>query len=93
MQAAEPELKNYQLGKIETGPFYAVTYGLGSYSTCGGMLVDQYNRVCRSGEPIPNLYAVGANASFNYSTGGMGIGWGCWGAINAMNHAYSLGIF
>ncbi len=93
IQAAEPDLKNPELGRIETAPFYAVTYGVGSYSTCGGMKVDKYNRVCRNGEPIENLYAVGANAAFNYGTGGMGVGWGCWCAINAMNHAYDLGIY
>lgn len=90
---AEPDLKNPMLGRVEKAPFYAVTYGLGSYSTCGGLKVDNCNRVTRSGEPISNLYAVGANAAFNYSTGGMGVAWGCWGAINAMNDIYGLGLF
>ncbi len=89
----EPTLKNPMLGRVEQGPFYAMTYGVGSYSTNGGMRVNKHNQVTRDGEPIPGLYAVGVNAAMNYFTGGMAIGWGFWGAVNALNHAYNLDLF
>lgn len=93
IKEAEPELKNPMLGKVEKAPFYVMTYGVGSYSTNGGMKVNKYNQVTRDGEPIPGLYACGVNAAMNYFTGGMAIGWGMWGAVNALNHAYDLKLF
>lgn len=90
---AEPGLKNPMLGRVEKAPFYVLTYGVGSYSTNGGMRVNKHNQVTRAGEPIPGLYAVGVNAAMNYFTGGMAIGWGFWGAVNALNHAYNLDLF
>lgn len=93
IKEAEPDLKNPMLGRVEKAPFYAMTYGVGSYSTNGGMRVNVNNQVTRDGEPIPGLYAVGVNAAMNYFTGGMAIGWGVWGAVNTLNHAYNLDLF
>ena len=67
------------LGRIETGPFYAVNVYPGDVGTYGGVVTDQYARVLRDdGAPIPGLYATGiCAASMNgafYPGAGLSIG-------------------
>lgn len=51
---------NPGLGKIEKGPFYAVTIWPLDVGTSGGMVTDEYGRVLKAdGSPIPGLYASG----------------------------------
>jgi 3-oxosteroid 1-dehydrogenase len=51
---------NPSLGKIERGPFYAVTIWPMDVGTSGGVVTDEYARVLRQdGSPITGLYATG----------------------------------
>ena len=51
---------NPALGRIDTGPFYAVDVVPGDVSTYGGAVTDAYGRVERAdGSVIPGLYACG----------------------------------
>ena len=56
---------NPALGRIDTGPFYAVDIVPGDVSTYGGAVTDVNSRVVRAdGSPIDGLYATGvASAS------------------------------
>jgi 3-oxosteroid 1-dehydrogenase len=55
---------NKALGKIETGPFYAVNVVPGDVSTSGGALTDAHGRVVRAdGTPIEGLYATGVSTA------------------------------
>lgn len=48
------------LGRIDTGPFYAVEIESGTLGTSGGPRTDTTGRVLdHAGEPIPGLYAAG----------------------------------
>jgi hypothetical protein len=62
------------LGKIETGPFYAVQLVAGGPNTKGGLLANEDRAVLTwEGKPIPHLYAVGEIDSvqkFVYQGGG-----------------------
>ena len=62
------------LGKVETGPFYAMPLVAGGPNTKGGLLADAERRVLTwEGKPIPHLYCVGEIASvlkFVYQGGG-----------------------
>jgi 3-oxosteroid 1-dehydrogenase len=52
------------LGKIETGPFYAVDIVPGDVSTYGGVVTDVNSRVLKgNGEPITGLYATGVSTA------------------------------
>ena len=51
---------NPSLGKIERGPFYAVTIWPMDVGTSGGVVTDEHARVLRvDGSPIAGLYATG----------------------------------
>jgi 3-oxosteroid 1-dehydrogenase len=51
---------NPSLGKIEKGPFYAVTIWPLDVGTSGGLVTDEYARVLKpDGSAIPGLYATG----------------------------------
>jgi len=48
------------LGRIQTGPFYALRVYPGDLGTKGGLVVDTHGRVLAGdGAPIPGLYAAG----------------------------------
>src|SRR5579859_6813316 len=57
----DPTVKpNPSLGKIEKGPFYAVTIWPMDVGTSGGLVTDENARVLRTdGSVIPGLYATG----------------------------------
>jgi 3-oxosteroid 1-dehydrogenase len=55
---------NPALGRIDTGPFYAVDVVPGDVSTYGGAVTDAYGRVERAdGSVIPGLYACGVSTA------------------------------
>ena len=60
----DPTSSHPSLGKVCTGPFYAMPVIPGCLGTKGGPLTDQDGRVLSKGAPVPNLYAVG-NAAAN----------------------------
>jgi len=52
------------LGKVETGPFYAIQIFAADIGTKGGLLTDENAQVVNTEDkPIPGLYAVGNSAS------------------------------
>ncbi|MCZ6808068.1 MAG: FAD-dependent oxidoreductase [Deltaproteobacteria bacterium] len=57
----DPRVKpNCSLGRIETGPFYAVRIYPGDLGTKGGMITDDHSRVLKEdGQAVPGLYAAG----------------------------------
>ncbi len=58
------EGRDRSLGKIETGPFYAVDIVPGDVSTYGGVVTDVNARVLKSdGSVIEGLYATGVSAA------------------------------
>lgn len=96
MDPQRDDLPNKYLAKIETPPFYAAKIGLGSFSTSGGLAVNEHAQVLRNGEPIPGLYAAGCTAAAlvsGYPGGGFSIGSGCYRGMKAANHALGLGLF
>ncbi|UVO54280.1 FAD-dependent oxidoreductase [Sphingomonas sp. SUN039] len=55
---------NPALGRIDTGPFYAVEVVPGDVSTYGGAVTDAHGRVVRAdGTPIEGLYACGVSTA------------------------------
>ena len=55
---------NPALGRIDTGPYYAVEVVPGDVSTYGGAVTDLHGRVLRpDGEPIEGLYACGVSTA------------------------------
>lgn len=89
------DLANPFLGKVEKAPFYAAKIGMGSFSTTGGLVVNEYAQVMKEGEPIPGLYAAGCTA-VNYSGymgAGVSVGSGLYRSIRAVDHAMNLGVF
>lgn len=55
---------SHTLGKIETGPFYALKIYPGDVSTYGGLVTDKYARVLKEdGTVIPGLYATGTSTA------------------------------
>ena len=70
---------NPSLGTIETGPFYALTLYSGNGITMYGLQTNEDAQVLNaSGEPVPGLYAVGADANHflrgHYPSGGLTLG-------------------
>jgi 3-oxosteroid 1-dehydrogenase len=56
--------RDRSLGKIETGPFYAVDCVPGDVSTYGGVVTDVNSRVLKGdGSPIEGLYATGVSTA------------------------------
>lgn len=52
---------------VENGPFYAVKYIARNLGTLGGATIDEkMHALAPSGEPVPNLYVAGADASGMY---------------------------
>ncbi|WP_125707426.1 FAD-dependent oxidoreductase [Lacticaseibacillus porcinae] len=52
------------LTPVKTGPFYAVTLGVGMACALGGLRIDTDNAVLNpQGYPIPGLYAIGNDAA------------------------------
>ncbi|WP_439134199.1 FAD-dependent oxidoreductase [Pseudomaricurvus sp.] len=82
------------LGKIEQGPFYALSVFPGDVSTYGGVVTDENSRVLRKdGSVIEGLYATGVSTASvmgrTYPGAGASIGPACtWGYI-AAHHAAS----
>ena len=74
------------LGRIDTGPFYAVPINAGDLGTKGGLKADARARVVGGdGQPIPGLYAAGNNAGSPFGNRYPGAG----GTIGpAMTFAY-----
>ncbi|BAN76888.1 FAD-binding protein [Adlercreutzia equolifaciens] len=86
---------NQYLGTLSKPPFYAAKYGAGSWSTAGGLMVDEHARVLGEEGPIVGLYASGCNAaSFvsGYPGPGIAVFSGVYRALRAVNHALDLGI-
>lgn len=55
---------NKALGRIDRAPFYAVDVVPGDVGTYGGVIIDRYGRVLRSGgEVIEGLYAAGVSTA------------------------------
>jgi len=55
---------SHTLGKIETGPFYALKIYPGDVSTYGGLVTDEFARVLRNdGSVIDGLYATGTSTA------------------------------
>jgi len=70
---------NPSLAPIEKSPFYAVTLYSGNGITMYGLTTDKDGRVLKeSGEPVPGLYAVGADSNHflrgRYPSGGLTLG-------------------
>lgn len=58
------EGKDKSLGRIDTGPYYAVDVVPGDVSTYGGVVTDVHARVVRAdGSPIEGLYATGVSTA------------------------------
>jgi 3-oxosteroid 1-dehydrogenase len=87
---------NPALGKIERGPFYAVSVVPGDVSTYGGAVTDVYGRVVREdGSPIEGLYATGVSTASVmgnvYPGAGASIGPSLTFGYIAARHAAGLG--
>lgn len=70
---------NSALGPLSRGPYYALRLVTGSLGTFAGLKTDAHARVLdREGEPIPGLFAVGADMSSimqgEYPSGGVTLG-------------------
>ncbi|KAK4897774.1 hypothetical protein LTR27_004546 [Elasticomyces elasticus] len=76
----DPENKpNPSLAPIEKGPFYAVTLYSGNGITMYGLSTNEDGQVLtQSSEPVPGLYAVGADSNHflrgKYPSGGLTLG-------------------
>lgn len=84
------------LGKIETGPFYAVPVSPGDVSTYGGVVTDVHGRVVKAdGNPIEGLYATGVSTASvmggAYPGAGASIGPSLTFGYVAAKHAAGLG--
>ena len=87
---------NPALGRIDTGPFYAVEVVPGDVSTYGGAVTDVHGRVVRGdGEPIEGLYACGVSTASMmggvYPGAGASIGPSMTFGYIAARHAAGLG--
>lgn len=84
------------MGRIDTGPYYAVTVVPGDVSTYGGIVTDANSRVLKAdGSPIEGLYATGVSTASPmgrvYPGAGASVGPSmCFGWI-AAKHAAGLG--
>lgn len=90
------DLANPFLGPISTAPFYAATYGMGSFGTSGGLQVNEYAQVMGEDGPIGNLYAAGCCAASlvsGYPGPGTAVATGMYRSVRAADHALELGIF
>lgn len=63
LAAARTDVVNSSLAPVKTAPFYGARYVPSTYSTSGGLAINENAQVLNwSGEPIGNLYACGCCA-------------------------------
>ena len=87
---------NPNLGGIERAPFYAAEIYPGDAGTSGGIVTDEYARVCRTDHSVvPGLYATGNSTASvfgrRYGGAGASIAASCVFAWLAAKHAIATG--